>query len=163
MMSVARNASASRPLRIYPFGVSRNRLEQAIKGLRVPATLVRDMGEAEIVMTLKNYYRKNPQILREAEQNGVPVFVLKSNTLLQIEGSLGNVFNVQPPADPVTEALEEAEAAINQVMENARPVELAPQASHIRRLQHQIAERYNLGSTSKGKEPFRRVRIYRQD
>jgi hypothetical protein len=26
-----------------------------------------------------------------------------------------------------------------------------------------MAERYNLGSTSKGKEPFRRVRIFRQD
>jgi stage III sporulation protein SpoIIIAA len=163
MVSVASKAGPGRPLRIYPFGVSRNRLEQAIKGLRVPATIVREMSEADMVMTLKNYYRKNPQILREAEQNGIPVFVLKSNTLLQIEGSLGNVFNVQPPADPVTEALEEAEAAINEVMETARPVELAPQVSHIRRLQHQIAERYNLGSTSKGKEPFRRVRIFRQD
>ena len=164
MMSVAANASPNKPLSVYPFGVSRNRLESAIKSLRVPAQLVRDMNDADIVMTLKNYYRKSPQALRHAEASGVPVFVLKSNTQVQIEAALGNVFDVPaPPADPINDAMEEAEAAITHVLETARPVELAPQASYIRRLQHQMAERYNLGSTSKGKEPFRRVRIYRQD
>jgi stage III sporulation protein SpoIIIAA len=175
-LSVAAHASENKPLQIYPFGVSRNRLDDAIKHLRVPATMVREMRDADIVLTLKNYYRKNPQTLRQAESAGVPVFVLKSNTQTQIEIALANVFDVQPssastsasPAstsasDPVTEAMEEAEAAITRVLETARPVELAPQTSYIRRLQHQMAERYNLGSTSKGKEPFRRVRIYRQD
>ena len=163
VMSAASHASENKPLRIYPFGVSRNRLEQAIKVLRVPAQLVREMDDSDVVMTLKNYYRKNPQILRQAESEGVPVYVLKSNTLLQIEGTVASMFNVTAPTDPVTDAMEETEAAINHVMETSRAVELAPQASHIRKLQHQMAERYNLGSTSKGKEPFRRVRIYRQD
>jgi hypothetical protein len=170
-LSVAAHASENKPLQIYPFGVSRNRLDDAIKHLRVPATMVREMRDADIVLTLKNYYRKNPQTLRQAESEGVPVFVLKSNTQTQIEMALANVFDVQPSStststsasDPVTEAMEEAEAAITRVLETARPVELAPQTSYIRRLQHQMAERYNLGSTSKGKEPFRRVRIYRQD
>jgi stage III sporulation protein SpoIIIAA len=162
-LSVAAHASENKPLQIYPFGVSRNRLEDSIRHLRVPATLVREMRDADIVLTLKNYYRKNPQTLRQAESDSVPVFVLKSNTQNQIESALANVFDVHPPADPVTEAMEEAEDAITRVLETARPVELAPQTSYIRRLQHQMAERYNLGSTSKGKEPFRRVRIYRQD
>ena len=43
------------------------------------------------------------------------------------------------------------------------PVDLTPQSAPIRKLQHQLAERYNLGSISRGKEPFRRVRIFRQD
>jgi len=162
-MSIAATASAAKPLRIYPFGVSRNRLEQAIKDLRVPVSLVRDMEDADVVMTLKNYYRKGPQILRNAEQDGVPVFVLKSNTLVQIQAALGNVFNVSVPSDPVTSAMEETEEAIVQVLETDRPMDLAPQSAHIRKLQHQMAERYNLASVSKGKEPFRRVRIYRQD
>jgi stage III sporulation protein SpoIIIAA len=165
MMSVAANATPNKPLSIYPFGVSRNRMESAIKNLRVPAQLVREMGDADVVMTLKNYYRKSPQALRQAEQNGVPVFVLKSNTQMQIDAALGNVFNLPTttPPDPVNIAIEEAESASHEVIETARAVELKPQASYIRRLQHQIAERYNLGSTSKGKEPFRRVRIFRQD
>jgi stage III sporulation protein SpoIIIAA len=162
-MSIAAKSSANKPLRIYPFGVSRDRLEQAVKHLRVAATLVRDINNADMVMTLKNYYRKSPQALRQAEQDGVPVFVLKSNTLIQIQSALANVFGVSPQADPVTDAMEEAEEAIVQVMETDRAIDLAPQSAHIRRLQHQMAERYNLGSISRGKEPFRRVRIYRQD
>src|SRR5439155_7128945 len=94
-MSVAAHASENKPLQVYPFGVSRNRLEDAIKHLRVPATLVREMRDADIVLTLKNYYRKNPQTLRQAESEGVPVFVLKSNTQTQIEMALANVFDMQ--------------------------------------------------------------------
>ncbi|MDQ6694715.1 MAG: AAA family ATPase [Chloroflexota bacterium] len=162
-MRIATGATSNKPLRIYPFGVSRNRLEQAIKGLRVPTTIVRDADNADIVMTLKNYYRKSPQMLRQAEQDGVPVFVLKSNTQMQIESALANVFGVSAPGDPVTGAMEEAEEAITEVMETARSIDLTPRAAHIRKLQHQLAERYNLGSISRGKEPFRRVRIFRQD
>lgn len=160
---IGASASSNKPLRIYPFGVSRNRLEQAIKDLRVPSTMVRDVDNADIVMTLKNYYRKSPQMLRQAEQDGVPVFVLKSNTLSQIQQAIASVFDVTVPADPVTVALEETEDAISQVMESDRPVDLTPQSAPIRKLQHQLAERYNLASISRGKEPFRRVRIFRQD
>jgi predicted RNA-binding protein Jag len=70
---------------------------------------------------------------------------------------------VQVPRDPVTTAMEEAEDAINSVLQGDRPVDLTPQSSQIRKLQHQLAERYNLASVSRGKEPFRRVRIFRQD
>ena len=162
-VSIAAHASDNKPLQVYPFGVSRNRLEQAVKELRVPVSIVKDMNDADIVMTLKNYYRKSPQALRSAEQSGVPVFVLKSNTLVQIESALSNVFNVDIPDDPVTVAMEEAEDAITTVLETAKTIDLAPQMAHVRKLQHQMAERYNLGSVSRGKEPFRRVRIFRQD
>ena len=161
-MSVAQSVSPSKPLRIYPFGVGRNRLESAIKNLRIPATIVREMGDSDLVLTLKNYYRKSPQALRAAEASGVPVFVLKSNTQMQIESALANVFNVEPVGDPVTTAMVEAEDAIAVVMETAKPIDLAPQSAEIRKLQHQLAERYNLASVSRGKEPFRRVRIFRQ-
>ncbi len=161
-MSVVQGVSPSKPLRIYPFGVGRNRLEAAIKNLRLPASIVREMNDSDLVLTLKNYYRKSPQALRAAESAGVPVFVLKSNTQLQIESALANVFNVEPAGDPVTTAMVEAEDAIAVVMETARPMDLAPQTAEIRKLQHQLADRYNLASVSRGKEPFRRVRIFRQ-
>jgi stage III sporulation protein SpoIIIAA len=162
-MGIASHASANKPLRIYPFGVSRDRLENAIRHLRVPATLVRDFDDADVVMTLKNYYRKSGQTLRQAEASGVPVFVLKSNTGAQIGSALANIFDVAPPVDPVTVALEETESAISSVMETDRAVDLAPQVAPIRKIQHQMAERYNLQSISRGKEPFRHVRIFRQD
>ncbi|HEY3230821.1 MAG TPA: AAA family ATPase, partial [Roseiflexaceae bacterium] len=55
---------SSPPQRIYPFGVGRDRLERAITNLHVPATIVRDMSDATLVMTLKNYYRQGSHRMR---------------------------------------------------------------------------------------------------
>jgi len=163
--------AGTKPLRIYPFGVSRSRLEQAVGGMNVPVTLSKDIGDADIVLTLKNYYRKKPPALRQAEAEGLPVYVLKSNTAGQMQQILSGIFDLPagpPPAtdnadDPVSTALEETEAAITETLETGHPVELPPANAYIRRLQHQMAERYNLGSQSRGREPNRRVRIFRQD
>ena len=176
----------AKPLRVYPFGVSRNRLEQAISQLGVPATVVRDQREADLVVTLKNYFRRKPQPLREAEARGVPVYVLRANTGTQMENVLAGLFPTagaganagsrraaEPPAsslppptsergdDAVARAMFEAEEAITAVIEGAPPMSLTPQGSYVRRLQHQLADRYNLGSRSRGREPHRRVEIYR--
>jgi stage III sporulation protein SpoIIIAA len=147
-------------LRIYPFGVSLNRLEQAIEELRVPAEVTKNAREANAVMTLKNYYRRRPPAIREAEAAGVPVYVLKSNTVLQMEQSLANIYDLDQSSDPVSAAMQEAEDAISQVLSSSQAVELSPQNAYIRRLQHQLAERYNLASRSEGREPHRRVKIY---
>ena len=90
--SLRRRGTDSRPLRIYAFGVSRNRLEHAIQVLRVPATVVRDPRDADIVLTLKNYFRQRAQPIRDAEARGMPVYVLRSNTGVQIEQLLGTLF-----------------------------------------------------------------------
>ena len=39
-------------IRIYPYGVARNRLMQAAKRLGVPAIVVRDANEADALVTL---------------------------------------------------------------------------------------------------------------
>jgi stage III sporulation protein SpoIIIAA len=168
--------SMSGTQRIFPFGVSRNRLETAIERLRVPAVIVRDMKDATLVMTLKNYYRQSAQRLKQAEEQGVPVYVLRNNTITQMERQLANVFNLRDLSDDehspgrrdtgnddiVTEAMMEVEDAIASVMNGERnSVELAPRSSYIRRLQHQIADRYNLRSESRGDDPHRRVKISR--
>jgi stage III sporulation protein SpoIIIAA len=160
-VSSARENGHGNAMRIFPFGVSRNRLEQAVRELRVPVTVARQPDEADMVLTLRNYYRRKPEPLRDAEARGVPVYVLKSNTSGQMSQALASVFNVNgADRDPTTSALEEAEQAIGIVLENSRTIEVAPQNSHIRRLQHQLAERYNVGSRSRGKEPNRRVKFF---
>lgn len=173
---LTRGRDARKPLRVYPFGVSRNRLEQVLRGLAVPAIITRDLRDGDMVMTLKNYYRRRPPQLVEAEELGKPVYVLRSNTATQMEIVLASLFGepaserlIEAPAlpaedddvspDDLTMALEEAETAVSSVIDSARPVELSPQAAYVRRLQHQIAERYNLNSRSRGKEPYRRVEI----
>lgn len=177
--------TAAKPLRVYPFGVSRNRLEQAIEHLGAPAIIVRDQRDADLVITLKNYYRRKPQPLRDAESRGTPVYVLRSNTGMQMEQVIGGLFpsgvelrespgdsSVVPmtvpeiadaplAVDPLSEAMMDAEEAINAVIDGGPPVALAPQGTYLRRLQHQLADRYNVGSRSRGREPHRWVEIYR--
>ncbi|HYU50269.1 MAG TPA: R3H domain-containing nucleic acid-binding protein [Candidatus Limnocylindria bacterium] len=56
--------------------------------------------------------------------------------------------------------MRETEEAIGLVVRRSEPVELSPQNAYIRRLQHQMAERANILSRSRGREPYRRVRLY---
>ncbi len=169
------SANPTNPQRIFPFGVSRNRLEDAIARMHVPAVIVRDMDDATLVMTQKNYYRQSAQRLRRAEERGVPVYVLRNNTITQMERQLASIFHINtdeedaaywPPhyaeGNSIEEVLLNTETAITDVMNGTRDdVELPPQNSYIRRLQHQLADRYNLRSESRGSEPHRRVRISR--
>jgi hypothetical protein len=145
-------------LRVMPQGISRKRLEQAIRELQLPVVIAREVDEADVIMTLKNEYKQKTPMLREAEERGLPIYVLKSNTILQMQASLTSIFSLE--VDPREAALRETEEAISVVLNRSEPVELSPQNAYIRRLQHQMAERANLVSRSRGREPYRRVRLY---
>ncbi len=145
-------------LRVFPHGISRKRLEQAIRDAGLPVVIAREPDEADVAMTLRSEYRQKPPALREAEDRGIPIYVLKANTIAQMQASLASVFALE--VDPREAALAETEQAIGLVLKEQEPVELAPQNAYIRRLQHQMAERANLVSRSRGREPYRRVRLY---
>jgi hypothetical protein len=145
-------------LRVFPHGISRKRLEQAIRDVGLPVIIAREPDEADVAMTLRSEYRQKPPALRDAEDRGIPIYVLKANTIAQMEASLASVFALE--VDPREAALQETEQAIGLVIKQQEPVELAPQNAYIRRLQHQMAERANLVSRSRGREPYRRVRLY---
>ncbi len=145
-------------LRVLPQGISRKRLEAAIRDLQLPVHIARDVDEADVVMTLRNEYKQKTPMLREAEERALPIYVLKSNTVPQMQSSLTSIFSLE--IDPREAAMRETEEAIGLVLHGSDPVELAPQNAYIRRLQHQMAERANLVSRSRGREPYRRVRLY---
>jgi stage III sporulation protein SpoIIIAA len=153
------------PLRIYPFGVARNRLSQAAKRLGVPILLLRDLQDADVLVTLRPNWRKRQRPVVDAERRGVPVYVLRSNTVNQMEFFLSELFNL--PQEPVgnshmDQTMTETQAAINAVLNGERWVELPPASSQVRRMQHQLARQADLVSHSYGKEPHRRVRIFRE-
>ncbi len=153
----ARAPANLRPMALFPYGVSRKRLEQAVRELGVPVTVARDLEEADAVITLRTYYRRKPPALRDAEAGGTPLFVLKTNTLIQMESMLANLYELE--ADPQEAALRETAEAIGLVQTSGRSMELAPQNAYVRRLQHQMAEQHNLMSRSRGSEPNRRVQL----
>jgi stage III sporulation protein SpoIIIAA len=152
-------------VRIYSFGVNRTRLESQIRSLGLPATVVGDQNQADVVLTVRNYYRRKPQALRDAEASGVPVHVLRSSSAGNIEQELLHISHLDAAPVPggAQNALHETEEAITRVLETSAPVELSPQSAYIRRLQHQLAEQHSLSSRSTGKEPYRRVRISKAD
>jgi stage III sporulation protein SpoIIIAA len=145
-------------LRVLPQGISRKRLEQASRDLQLPVVIARDVDDADVVMTLRNEYKQKTPLLRDAEDRAMPIYVLKSNTIPQMQSSLTSIFSLE--IDPREAAMRETEDAIEAVLQSSEAVELSPQNAYIRRLQHQLAERANLVSRSRGREPYRRVRLY---
>jgi len=152
---------ALQPMRIYAYGVAQNRLQQAVQKLALPVTIADDLQQVDAVITLKSYYRDRPKTLVMAEDAGIPIYVLRANTVLQIEHCLADLFDLVGE-DELSRAVRETQQAIHKVIAGAKMVELSPQNASIRRQQHQMAREYQLVSQSRGKEPYRRVRIYRE-
>jgi stage III sporulation protein SpoIIIAA len=154
----------AKPVRVYPYGVARNRLQQAASRIGVPILIARDINDSDIVMTLRTYYRSRQQPIMDAEARGVPIFVLRANTINQIEQSLAEMFNL--PQDNMAANFEEianqTESAIQAVLSGQRWVDLPPAASPVRRIQHEMAREAELVSHSYGKDPNRRVRIFKE-
>ncbi len=154
---VARPAAVGKA--VYAYGLNQNNLEQAIQEMQLPVAVTRDLRGASAVLTLRNYHRKKPLPIRDAEALGVPVYVLKNGSVPQIEQGLASLFDLDVRPDPVTAAMQEAQEAISRVLNEERAVDLSPQNAYIRRLQHQMAERYHLLSESRGREPHRHIRL----
>jgi hypothetical protein len=153
-----RGTRPNQPLAVFPYGVSRTYLEQAVRELRLPVRIQHHVDDADTVLTLKNYYRRKDSPVRAAESTGIPIQVLRSNTVAQIKGALARVYGVDV-GDPTEVALQEATEAITRVLQTHQTVELAPQNAYVRRLQHKLVEEHELTARSTGSEPNRRLRI----
>jgi stage III sporulation protein SpoIIIAA len=148
---------ARKGIRIYPYGVSKDRLTRAINDLQVPASIARTPKEADVVLTLKAQEKRQSRTLKDLEEEGLEISVLRSNTVSQMKSFLQQAFGLEDQGTEKDKALQEAEQAIDRVMSFGKPVELAPQNPHVRRLQHLLIEQHGLGSQSRGEVPWRRV------
>jgi stage III sporulation protein SpoIIIAA len=156
--------STLQPIKIYPYGVARNRLIQAAKYLGVPAVVVNELEQAQVLVTLRSYYRNRQHPVIDAENKGMPIYVLRANTVNQMQHFLSDLYNLSSTVAEergMEPAMQNTQAAIDAVLNGERYVELPPATAYIRRLQHQMARQANLTSHSYGKEPYRRVRIFR--
>ncbi|MFC1872032.1 R3H domain-containing nucleic acid-binding protein, partial [Chloroflexota bacterium] len=160
-----RRDKPDKPPRLYLYGVNRGRLEQIAKERQLKVETVNSLNKASLFVTSKSYYRQKLPKIREAETANLPIYVLKSSTPLQIRQLLNTVYPAEntSQADRFQIALSEAEEAINKVRDGQEAVELSPQSAYIRRLQHLTAEKNALSSQSTGKDPNRRVRIYKEE
>jgi stage III sporulation protein SpoIIIAA len=157
---------ALQTIKVYPHGVARNRLMQAAKRLGVPAVIVKEASEANALVTLKTYYRDRQQTIVDAEHRGMPIYVLRANTVSQMEQFLSDLFNLssqdQFGSSDMSDVKTQTQQAIAAVLNGERWVDLPPGPSLVRRLQHEMARNAELVSHSYGKEPRRHVRIFRE-
>ena len=168
--SLARRLEAQ----VFLFGVSRDKLEAAQAEMGLSLSIVNELRRASLVLTTKTHYRRGAQLVKSAEATGTPVYVLRKNTQPQVADFLRTLAREQGvelrggrPRDEVAaretidQAMSEAEAAAKRVLGGEFSVQLNPQRAYVRRLQHLLAQRFNLASTSKGREPERSVLFYR--
>ena len=172
-------------VRIFLFGVGRDKLETAAAESGTALQIVNELRRADLVLTTKTHYRRGSQLVRIAESSGTPVCVLRKNTMPQLQEFLGTVikewhggggngmlanlgndedgppFTGQNGSPTMEKAMDEAEDAANRVLSGEQTIHLSPQRSYIRRLQHLLGQRYNVASVSQGREPERAVLFYR--
>jgi stage III sporulation protein SpoIIIAA len=148
---------------IYPYGIARNRLIEGARRFKLPMKVVDSLEEANVLVTLKNFYRRRPKLVADAENRGVSIYVLRSNTVTQIEDFLVDLFEMQSEGrnDLLERAMREVEEGIQAILNGAEAIDLNPQKPSIRRQQHEMVRQSNLLSHSYGKEPERYIRIYR--
>jgi len=162
--------------KVFPFGIPKTAINEVVKEINAPVQVVDFADAGEIFVTTKAHYSRRPTAVRRAERDGVMVHVLRRGTKEQIRQFLkrfgqekvraGRVedtdFDELNQSGRSREALKETEAAISRIVSGEQRVELMAQPPYVRRLQHGLAARNNLGSASMGREPSRRVVIRRR-
>jgi stage III sporulation protein SpoIIIAA len=161
----------TRPLQLFCSGVSQQLLEQAVRSRRLPVQQVPQVEEADAVLSVRQQLGRDPEVRRQAQASGVPILVIKSDTLPQIQRGLERLLERQgsgstsPPATGAVEdelaALEECRLAVEQVvLPQGRPVELLPRSERLRQLQAELAARYRVGAAVFGSGRQQRLRLF---
>lgn len=158
-------SNGRRVQRIFPVGISRVRLERAIRELGVAARIADMPSRADIVLSLKAQRKRRPKKLEASLKRRVAFVYLKSNTVEQIKSFLREHFSTADGREAaiereVEEGLREADDGIVQVQRSSQTVELAPRRAYVRRRQHERVQAQGLYSESQGNSGDRHVVIF---
>ena len=164
-------APAPPALRVCGVGVSRSLLEEAARSLAVAVTVVDAPEQAELLLSLRGQLGRDPDRRRRARELGLPILVIKSDTLHQLQRALQRVCERRSPSDAAPPAgtglddshaaMEECRLAVEQVvLPQGRPVELLPRSEAVRRMQAELVGRYRLRSAVFGRGQQQRLRVF---
>ena len=151
----------NRQVYIYPYGVARNKLEKVLDELGIHAILARRIEDADMVVAVKQQEKRDSEKLQLAAKNGIVIKIIRNNTYNQILKAIMDIFDSKAISRD-ERAVREAREAIHHSLKSGEIVELTPQNSYLRMLQHQEAEKYGLQTVSIGREPDRRIQILPQ-
>ncbi len=147
-------------IRVFPFGISVNYLNRALKSAHFDGIIVKRLQDATLILTTESFRKKNSNALRMGEQMNIPIYSIYSNTLGEVKKFVSQYRSYEK--QPIF-SLEHIEQLIEQVFTTGSPVSLPAADSKIRKMEHQLASRFGLNSESFGEEPSRFVVVYPPD
>jgi len=172
-----RAAAPVPPLRVYGAGIGRSQLEQVVRARCLPVELAPSVELADVVLSVRQQLGRDPQVRRQAHELGIPILVIKSAVLPQVQRGLERLLErrravpgagstaadtaAAADTDDDHAALEECRLAVEQVvLPQGRPVELLPRSERVRRLQAELAARYQLRWAEFGRGQELRLRLF---
>ncbi|CAN8235126.1 unnamed protein product [Cochlearia groenlandica] len=176
----AESSEHETPMYLYVYGIAESTVLQAIKQLEmeVAVELTDNISEAEALLALQSKIRKNPRIKSLATSHGIPIYVTKTSSGIQVakairalltdyEDGLGEFGSEdRPKQSEKMDALEEARLAIEQiVIPRNEPVDLLPRPLLIVSFQGNLVRKYKLRSERqrRGTEAYLRILPYGTD
>lgn len=158
------------PLRVCGVGVSRALLEEAARSRSLDLEVVEAPEGADLLLSLRGQLGREPSLRRRAQAQGLPILVIKSESLHQLQRALERVSERRPSGsvgggvsglDDAHAALEECRLAVEQVvLPQGRPVELLPRSETVRRMQAELVTHYRLRSAVFGRGQQQRLRVF---
>ncbi|XP_026658768.1 protein SEEDLING PLASTID DEVELOPMENT 1 isoform X2 [Phoenix dactylifera] len=144
---------------LYVYGITETSVLHAIKQLEMGEmiTLTYNISEADAFLALHSKLKKNLHIQAFAKSRNKPIFVTKTNSLVQITKAIRGLINQRADGfkafeaeekvslSEKTDALEETRLAIEQVViPRGKSMQLLPRPSHIISIQIDLIEKYKL-------------------
>ena len=163
------------PLRVYGAGVGRTMLEQVVRSRQLPVQVVGSVEMADVVLSARHQLGRDPHVRRQAQDLGLPILVIKSTAMPQLQRALERLVQrhgkaTEPPStssgsatepDDALAALEECRLAVEQVvLAKGQPVELLPRSASVRQMQAELAGRYRLSTAEFGQGDQQRLRVF---
>jgi len=163
------------PLRVCAVGLPQRHLEEAVRSRDLGVQVVAEPDQADVLLSLRGALGQDPALRRQARVRGLPILVIKSDTLHQLQRALERLLerrqlDALPLAEPDTGGLslddahagfEECRLAVEQVvLPQGRPVELLPRSDRVRQIQAELVERYRLRSAVFGRGQHQRLRVF---
>ncbi|KAH0938429.1 hypothetical protein HID58_005890 [Brassica napus] len=176
----AESSEHETPMYLYVYGIAESTVLQAIKTLEmeIAVEITDNISEAEALLALQSKIRKNPRIKSLATSHGIPVYVTKTSSGIQVAKAIRELLTDyedgvgefgsedRPKLSEKMDALEEARLAIERIVipEN-EPVDLLPRPRKIVSFQGNLVRKYNLRSERhwRGDEVYLRILPYGMD
>ncbi len=165
--------SITQSLKVFCCGITPQLFEEAVRHHGLLAEFVDAIKDAEVVLSIRQEMSKSPEIRKQARELQLPILVIKSNSLHQVERAIERLLarrseQLSNPflskfveRDDALAALEECRLALEKVVVPlGKPVELLPRTERVLQMQSDLVSRYQLSSNVFGHAEQQRLRIF---